>query len=185
MVAGVYKITIKSTGDTYIGSSYNVTKRWATYIGATKPGSRNGGISKTLANALRQQKADNLSFEIIEITDHIRERESYWIQSLNPSLNRCIPAVIPIDEPGLSEWEKEMHEVSKWWQMLDLHGKLMVQWRELERLRLHWLNWELEQGRSPSNKLITPLPMPVAPIAKYGEATPHGFRQRKRENLAQ
>lgn len=83
-ISGIYKITNLVTGDFYIGSSKNIKRRWATHKCSSTWISRPG---VKLYQAFIEYDLNNFSFEIIEETDNLREREQYWIDQLNPSYN--------------------------------------------------------------------------------------------------
>ena len=83
-ISGVYKITNIITGEFYIGSSKNIKRRWTRHknpsVRAQQPNSR-------LYKDIAYYGLDNFTFEIIEETDNIREREQYFIDQLKPSYN--------------------------------------------------------------------------------------------------
>ena len=83
-ISGIYKITNTITGDFYIGSSKNVKKRWYNHRCPSKweqsPGMK-------LYQAFIKYGLNSFTFEIIEETDNLKEREQYWIDQLNPSYN--------------------------------------------------------------------------------------------------
>ena len=83
-IAGVYKITNNITGDFYIGSSKNIERRWTRHknpsVQAQQPNSR-------LYKDIAYYGLDNFTFEIIEETDNLKDREQYWIDQLKPSYN--------------------------------------------------------------------------------------------------
>ena len=83
-ISGVYKITNNITGDFYIGSSKYIKRRWTRHknpsVRAQQPNSR-------LYKDIAYYGLDNLTFEIIEETDNLKEREQYWIDQLKPSYN--------------------------------------------------------------------------------------------------
>ena len=83
-ISGVYKITNSITGDFYIGSSKDIKLRWAKHkcpsIHKQQPNSK-------LYKSMASYGLDNFTFEIIEKTDNLREREQYWIEQLKPSYN--------------------------------------------------------------------------------------------------
>ena len=83
-ISGVYKITNNITGDLYIGSSKDIKRRWAQhrYLSQWKlhPSSK-------LYLAMAQYGVNNFTFNIIEETDSLKEREQYWISQLKPSYN--------------------------------------------------------------------------------------------------
>jgi group I intron endonuclease len=83
-ISGIYKITNNITGDFYIGSSKNIKARWITHKSPStwknKPGMK-------LYKAFSKYSLNNFTFEIIEETSNIHEREQYWIEQLNPTYN--------------------------------------------------------------------------------------------------
>ena len=83
-ISGIYKITNNITGDFYIGSSCNIKQRWASHkcVSAWKL-QQNSKLYKDMAS----YGLDNFTFEIIEKTDNLKEREQYYIEQLKPSYN--------------------------------------------------------------------------------------------------
>ena len=83
-ISGVYKITNNITGDFYIGSSKDIKKRWTNHKSCSSwkryPNSR-------LYKDMSQYGCDNFTFEIIEKTGNLKEREQYYIEQLSPSYN--------------------------------------------------------------------------------------------------
>ena len=83
-LSGVYKITNNITGDFYIGSSKDIKKRWAVHkcvsVWKLRPGMK-------LYQAFIKYGLNNFTFEIIEETDSLKEREQYYIAQLKPSYN--------------------------------------------------------------------------------------------------
>ena len=84
MISGVYKITNNITGDFYIGSSKDIKLRWASH---KRPSAQKRQPNSKLYKAMASYGLDNFTFEIIEKTDNLREREQYYIEQLNPSYN--------------------------------------------------------------------------------------------------
>ena len=83
-ISGVYKITNIITGDFYIGSSNDIKRRWAVH---KSPSRWKLHPNVKLYRAMAEFGLDNFTFEIIEKTDNLREREQYWIEHLKPSYN--------------------------------------------------------------------------------------------------
>lgn len=83
-IAGVYKITNNITGEFYIGSSNNVKKRWHNHkspsVWKLRPGMK-------LYQAFIKYGLNNFTFDIIEETTDLHNREQYYIEQLNPSYN--------------------------------------------------------------------------------------------------
>lgn len=78
-ISGIYKITLVSTGQAYVGKSVDVHRRWQEHIkrgmGAEIP------TQSIIYVALEEHGIDNFTFELIEEVDaaKLNERESYWI----------------------------------------------------------------------------------------------------------
>ena len=83
-ITGVYKITNIITGDFYIGSSKNIEKRWAAHKSPSR-WKRNPNVK--LYKAFINYGLDNFTFEILEETDNLREREQHYIERLKPTYN--------------------------------------------------------------------------------------------------
>ena len=109
MISGVYKITNNITGDFYIGSSKNIKKRWHEHRKPSKWKLRPG---MKLYQAFIKYGLDNFTFEIIEKTDNLREREQYWIEQLKPIYNNYRAKGLDIERSKEShkrctkEWHK-------------------------------------------------------------------------------
>lgn len=83
-ISGVYKITNKITGDFYIGSSKNIKRRWSTH---KCPSNWKNLPNSKLYKDFIKYELSNFTFEIIEETNMLKEREQYWINQLNPEYN--------------------------------------------------------------------------------------------------
>ena len=83
-ISGVYKITNVETNEFYIGSSVDIKRRWiyhkALSVWKKCPNSK-------LYIAFQQYGLDKFSFEILEKTDNLKEREQYYIDLLKPIYN--------------------------------------------------------------------------------------------------
>lgn len=83
-ISGVYKITNNITGDFYIGSSKNIEKRWANHKSCSswkwRPGMK-------LYQAFIKFGLNNFTFEVIEETADLHNREQYYIEQLKPTYN--------------------------------------------------------------------------------------------------
>lgn len=73
---GIYKITNKINGKSYIGQSIQIESRWKQHINAALRGS-----CFHIHNAIRKYGKDNFIFDVIELTteDLLNEREIYYI----------------------------------------------------------------------------------------------------------
>ena len=97
-ISGVYKITNNITGDFYIGSSKNIEKRWYQH---KSPSVQKRQPNSKLYKAMDRYGLDNFTFEIIEKTDNLREREQYYIEQLKPSYNNNWAQGLDIDRHRL------------------------------------------------------------------------------------
>jgi len=94
MNSGVYQIENLMNGKVYIGSSQNISKRWATHISFL-----NGGIhsNKHLQNAWNLYGKENFKFTIIEECrkEFLLDREQHSIDTVEPEYNIYIIAGSP------------------------------------------------------------------------------------------
>lgn len=80
-MSGVYKLTNKVNGKTYIGKSVNLKKRFADYRGDIKKGKK-----RFILDAIRKYGWEGFKLEIIELypgkisNDFLLERERFWIR---------------------------------------------------------------------------------------------------------
>lgn len=87
--SGVYKITNNVTGDYYIGSSTNFHSRWLHH---TAESTWKQEPRKLLYIEMAKYGVENFEFSIVEELENpdkqtLREREKYYIDSLNPAYN--------------------------------------------------------------------------------------------------
>ena len=104
-IAGVYKITNNITGDFYIGSSKDIKIRWASH---KRPSVHKQRPNSKLYKAMASYGLDNFTFEVIEETDNLREREQYWIEQLKPSYNNNWAQGLDIERSRL--YNREYHK---------------------------------------------------------------------------
>ena len=83
-ISGIYKITNNITGDLYIGSSKDIKRRWANHK-CPFTWERHPGMK--LYQAFINYGLDNFTFNIIEETTDLHNREQYYIEQLKPSYN--------------------------------------------------------------------------------------------------
>ena len=83
-ISGIYKITNNITGDFYIGSSKNIKQRWAHH---KSPSAWAHKPRMKLYQAFVNYGLNSFTFEIIEETNNLCEREQYWIEYLKPVYN--------------------------------------------------------------------------------------------------
>ena len=86
MSKGIYKITNKINGKSYIGKSKNIENRWRYHIQRKNSEKE---YEKALYRAFRKYGVENFLFEIIEIIPNydndilVNQREQYWIKYFN------------------------------------------------------------------------------------------------------
>ena len=79
-VSGIYKITYKKTGESYIGKTVDIATRWQNHV-KTAIGLE-AAARATLHNRLAKDGLWNYTFEILEEVDkdHLSAREGYYIE---------------------------------------------------------------------------------------------------------
>ena len=107
-ISGVYKITNKITGDFYIGSSQNIKRRW---VGHRSPSAHKRQSNSKLYKDMASYGLDNFTFEIIEETADLREREQYWIEQLKPTYNNI--RANGHDTERYKEYYEEYYEIHR------------------------------------------------------------------------
>lgn len=111
-IAGVYKITNKITGDFYVGSSKDIKLRWANH---KSPSAQKRQPNVKLYKDMASYGLDNFTFEIIEETVDLHNREQYYIEQLKPSYN----------SKWAKGWNTERYK--------EIHRRCCKEWREIHR----------------------------------------------------
>lgn len=79
-VPGIYKITNKLTGESYVGATSNIGRRFCQHLGSN---------DLPIQKAIQALGPDKFQFEILEVTaTDLASREKYWIAKLKPSYNK-------------------------------------------------------------------------------------------------
>ena len=91
MSIGIYKITNKVNGKSYIGQSVNIERRWTNHTSVSK-NENNKKYMYPLSQAFRKYGMNNFSFEILEICEEndLTTRETYYYNKYNPEY--CLTA---------------------------------------------------------------------------------------------
>mgnify|MGYP004621963407 FL=1 len=81
IIVGIYKITNLLNNKCYVGQSINIYRRWRAH--------RCANDAYPLHAAMKKYGVENFSFEILEEcnVDKLNEKESYYIQKLQPEYN--------------------------------------------------------------------------------------------------
>lgn len=81
---GIYKITNKINGQSYVGQSINITKRWGDHIKASTDPANSEYLSP-LHRAMRKYLIKTFLFEVLEecASPELNSREEKWIAILN------------------------------------------------------------------------------------------------------
>lgn len=83
-ISGIYKITNIITGEFYIGSSKDIKQRWYSH---KNPAFHKRHLNLKIYQDMNKYGLDKFSFEILEETVNLREREQYWFDKLKPTYN--------------------------------------------------------------------------------------------------
>jgi hypothetical protein len=81
IMIGIYKITNKINGKSYIGQSVDIQQRWNAHKSKSKS-IELGGDNYAIHCAIRKYGVENFTFEVIEQTtqQELNSREKYWIK---------------------------------------------------------------------------------------------------------
>lgn len=90
MTIGIYTITSRETGKTYVGQSISIETRWQQHIRRLR---NNTHVNARLQNTYNKYGICNLQFRIIEecTKDELTEREIFWYEELQPEINILYP----------------------------------------------------------------------------------------------
>lgn len=105
---GVYKITDLKNGIFYIGSSTNIYFRWKRHLSQLK---NNNHCNLWLQKIYNRYGEKNLSFEVIEFCENMKEREQYYLDTLKPkiNINKCSSGGDMISNHPLKEEIRKKH----------------------------------------------------------------------------
>lgn len=119
-ISGIYKITNTVTGEIYIGSSKNVMDRWIKHKSPSTWKNRPGML---LYQAFQQYGLENFTFEIVEETDDLKNREQYFINLLKPTYNANRAFGFDLDrrKSYMKEYKKTYRN-----QLCEYNGKMLT-----------------------------------------------------------
>lgn len=107
---GIYKITNIKNGDSYIGQSMDIGKRWKAHLNVH---SRKGmHYEYYIYRAFRKYGVESFKFEVLEecSIESLTEREQWYYEEMNPEYNIIEPRENPMHN---EEVIKKMSESSK------------------------------------------------------------------------
>ena len=81
--AGIYKLTNLTNNKIYIGQTKFLRKRYLQYKCASTINDTSFRSKRPIIYAIRKYGFENFSFEVLEITDNLDEREIYYISYYN------------------------------------------------------------------------------------------------------
>jgi len=81
---GIYKIIDLTNNIFYIGSSVNIYFRWKRHLNQLKNNNHSNFWLQKIYNCYGEK---NLSFEILELCENLKEREQYYLDTLKPKIN--------------------------------------------------------------------------------------------------
>jgi|GEM_PF-7049346 len=132
--SGVYKIHCIPTGDYYIGSSSRINSRLSKHKNTLNSDKHNHD-NRELQALWNEHGESNFEFSVLEYTADYKEREKFFIRSLQPSLNTMLvdtTAYLRIKfKPEIHEGLQSLSNRSGM-KLSDLVSKLLV--NELKRL---------------------------------------------------
>ena len=110
-ISGVYKITNAVTGDSYIGSSKDVKRRWREH---KKPSVWKNNPNNPLYKDMRKYGVDKFDFQILEEVEpeKLKEIEQKFIETLKPSYNSNRANGWDFD--GYKDYKKEYQKSDKY-----------------------------------------------------------------------
>ena len=110
-ISGVYKITNTATGDSYIGSSKDVKRRWVAH---KCPSSWNKQPNNPLYLDMKKYGVDKLDFQILAEVEpeQLKETEQQLIETLKPTYNNNNAKGRNIERK--KKYHKEYHKSPKY-----------------------------------------------------------------------
>lgn len=112
ILSGIYKITLIADGRIYIGSSYDINKRWYWHIHSTK---------QLIGKMIKKYGKEAFLFEVIEEVEPtkmlLEQREQHYLDTLQPfpwinnnGFNLCPTAYTPLGIKRSSATKKKMSD---------------------------------------------------------------------------
>lgn len=92
---GIYLIENKKNNKKYVGKSKNIKRRIKEHINWSNNPNRKE-YNYELYSEMREYGVESFEFSILELTDNLTERESYYYEILNPEYNKLHPTEFPL-----------------------------------------------------------------------------------------
>lgn len=106
-ICGIYKITCTITGDFYIGSSKNISKRWNAHCA---PCTHKAYPNYKMYQDMDKYGLENFTFEVLEETEDLKVREQFYMDTLKPTYNYRRSYLLDLDKKELW-WELNKEHV--------------------------------------------------------------------------
>lgn len=121
-MVGIYKITNKINGHSYVGQSIDIHRRWKEH----RCYHSRSYYDNVFARAMRKYGRDNFDYSVLEECEpeQLNEREIYWIDLLKPEYNMNNGGSGNYGHSMCDESRKAMSELKKkQWDVLPLEKK--------------------------------------------------------------
>ena len=106
-ICGIYKITCTVTGDFYIGSSKNISKRWNAH---RAPCEHKAYPNYKMYQDMDKYGLENFTFEVLEETEDLKVREQFYMDTLKPTYNYRRSYLHDLDKKELW-WESNKERI--------------------------------------------------------------------------
>lgn len=99
---GIYKITNKLNGHSYIGQSVDIERRWKDHILNAKR-CKNADYNYPLQKAIRKYGVENFNFEILKLCEksELLKYETFYYDLMRPAYNQIRPSENPVFNPEI------------------------------------------------------------------------------------
>jgi group I intron endonuclease len=130
---GVYKITNKLTSEFYIGASTNIFTRWHAHLSLIRSGKHHvKRVNEAFQSSGLQHPLDLFEIEVLERTTDLAQKESEYIETLQPSLNQSAAPKRRWSEPCTESMTFQVTPTMK----RQLESRLLDNWQDVVRAAL-------------------------------------------------
>ena len=138
IISGVYKITNTVTGDSYIGSSKDVKRRWASH---KWPSMWNKQPNNPMYLDMQEYGVDKFEFQILAEVEpeQLKEAEQQFIEKLKPTYNNYNANGLNIER--YKEYHREYHKTDKYkeyqkeYQKSDKYKEYMKEYKQSDKYK--------------------------------------------------